>query len=40
FKTLQAIFNSDIPDLTKVEGVGKAIAQQIYKLSRFKYQKK
>ncbi|MHA1764272.1 MAG: ERCC4 domain-containing protein, partial [Promethearchaeota archaeon] len=38
FKTLQALFNSDIPDLTKVEGIGKSIAQQIYKLSRFKYQ--
>ena len=37
FKTLQNIFNSDIPDLTKVENIGKKIAQDIYKLSRFRY---
>jgi Fanconi anemia group M protein len=37
-KTLQAIFNSDIPDLTKVKNIGKKIAQQIYKISRYKYQ--
>jgi Fanconi anemia group M protein len=36
-KTLQNIFLADIPDLTKVENVGKKIAQQIYKISRFKY---
>ncbi|MBN1801189.1 MAG: DEAD/DEAH box helicase [Candidatus Lokiarchaeota archaeon] len=35
--TLQNIFNSDIPDLTKVENIGRKIAQEIYKLSRFKY---
>ena len=37
-KTLQEIFNADIGDLMKVENVGKKIAQEIYKLSRFKYQ--
>jgi Fanconi anemia group M protein len=37
-KTLQDIFNADIGDLMKVENVGKKIAQEIYKLSRFKYQ--
>ncbi len=37
-KTIQNIFNSDIPDLTKVENIGKKIAQEIYKISRFKYQ--
>ncbi len=37
FKTLQKIFNSDIPDLTKVENIGKKIAQEIYKISRYKY---
>ena len=37
-KSLQEIFNSDIGDLMKVENIGKKIAQDIYKLSRFKYQ--
>ena len=37
-KSLQQIFNADIGDLMKVENVGKKIAQEIYKLSRFKYQ--
>jgi len=37
-KTLQEIFNADIGDLMKVENIGKKIAQEIYKLSRFKYQ--
>ena len=36
-KTLQEIFNADIGDLMKVENIGKKIAQEIYKLSRFKY---
>ena len=36
-KTLQNIFLADIPDLTKIENVGKKIAQQIYKISRYKY---
>ncbi|MHA1932540.1 MAG: DEAD/DEAH box helicase [Promethearchaeota archaeon] len=36
-KTLQNIFLADIPDLTKVENIGKKIAQEIYKISRFKY---
>ncbi len=36
-KTLQNIFLADIPDLTKVENVGKKIAQEIYKISRFRY---
>ncbi len=37
-QSLQEIFNADIGDLMKVENVGKTIAQEIYKLSRFKYQ--
>ncbi|MBY8987250.1 MAG: DEAD/DEAH box helicase, partial [Candidatus Lokiarchaeota archaeon] len=37
--SLQEIFNADIGDLMDVENVGKKIAQEIYKLSRFKYQK-
>jgi len=36
-QSLQEIFNADIGDLMKVENVGKKIAQEIYKLSRFKY---
>lgn len=36
-KTLQNIFLSDIPDLTKIENIGKKIAQEIYRISRFKY---
>jgi len=36
-KTLQNIFLADIPDLTKIENIGKKIAQQIYKISRFNY---
>ncbi len=37
FRSLQRIFNSDIGDLMKVENIGKKIAQEIYKLSRYKY---
>jgi ERCC4-type nuclease len=36
-RTLQNIFQADIPDLTKIENIGKKIAHQIYKLSRYKY---
>ena len=36
-KTLQNIFLADIPDLTKIKNIGKKIAQQIYKISRYKY---
>ena len=36
-KTIQNIFNSDISDLIKVENIGKKIAREIYKISRFKY---
>ncbi len=36
-KTLQEIFNSDIGDLIKIDGIGKKIAQEIYKLSRYNY---
>lgn len=36
-KTLQNIFQADIPDLTKIENIGKKIAQQIYKISRYNY---
>ncbi len=38
-KSLQKIFNADIGDQMNVENIGKKIAQEIYKLSRFKYQK-
>jgi Fanconi anemia group M protein len=37
FKTLQNIFSVDIPDLTKIENIGKKIAQGIYKIGRYKY---
>ena len=37
FHTLQNIFSADIPDLTKIENIGKKIAQEIYKISRYKY---
>jgi len=36
-KSLQEIFNSDIGDLMRVENIGKKIAQEIYKISRYKY---
>ena len=36
-KTLQNIFQADILDLTKIDNIGKKIAQQIYKISRFNY---
>ncbi len=36
-KTIQKIFNADIGELMKVENIGKKIAQEIYKISRFKY---
>ena len=37
FKTLLKLFSADIPDLIKVENIGKKIAQEIYKISRYKY---
>ena len=40
FKTLQNIFLADVTDLSKVENIGKKIAQQIYKISRYKYKNK
>ena len=36
-KTLQSIFNADIGDLLKIENIGKKIAQEIYRISRYKY---
>jgi len=36
-ETLQTIFNADIGDLMKIDNIGKKIAQEIYKISRFKY---
>ncbi|TXT59452.1 MAG: ERCC4-like helicase/ Hef nuclease [Promethearchaeota archaeon] len=36
-KNLQNIINSDIGDLMKIEGIGKKIAQEIYKISRYDY---
>jgi len=37
FESLQTIFNADIGELMKVNKIGKKIAQEIYKLSRYKY---
>ncbi|MFW9899371.1 MAG: DEAD/DEAH box helicase [Candidatus Thorarchaeota archaeon] len=39
-KTLKNIINSDIGELMKVENIGKKIAQNIYKMARWKYQNK
>ena len=39
-KTLQNIFNADIGDLLKAENIGKKIANEIYKISRYKYKEK
>ncbi len=39
-KTLKNIVNSDIGELMKVENIGKKIAQDIYKIARWKYQNK
>jgi len=36
-KTLQNIFLADIPDLKKIDNIGKKIAQEIYKISRYNY---
>jgi len=36
-KSLQELFNAEIGDLLKVENIGKKIAQEIYKISRYKY---
>jgi Fanconi anemia group M protein len=36
-KTLQTIFNSDIGELMEIDGIGRKIAQEIYKLSRYTY---
>jgi len=36
-KTLQTVFNADIGDLMEIDNIGKKIAQEIYKISRFKY---
>ncbi|MFX1379358.1 MAG: DEAD/DEAH box helicase [Promethearchaeota archaeon] len=36
-KTLQKVFLADIPDLTKIDNIGKKIAQEIYKIGRYKY---
>ncbi|MFW9950321.1 MAG: helix-hairpin-helix domain-containing protein, partial [Candidatus Thorarchaeota archaeon] len=36
-KSLQSIFNADIGDLLKIENIGKKIAQEIYRISRYKY---
>ncbi len=35
--SLQSIFNADIGDLLKIENIGKKIAQEIYRISRYKY---
>ena len=36
-KSLQNIFNADYGDLMRVESIGKKIAQEILKISRYKY---
>jgi ERCC4-type nuclease len=36
-ESLQSIFNADIGDLLKIENIGKKIAQEIYRISRYKY---
>jgi Fanconi anemia group M protein len=36
-KTLQNVFLADISDLTKINNIGKKIAQEIYKISRYNY---
>ncbi|MFO8017235.1 MAG: DEAD/DEAH box helicase [Promethearchaeia archaeon] len=36
-RTLQTVFNSDIGNLMEIDGIGRKIAQEIYKLSRYKY---
>ena len=40
FNTLQKITNADIGDLMKIENIGKKLAQEIYKISRYKYNQK
>jgi len=39
FSKLKEIFNADIGDLMKVPNIGKKIAQEIYKMANFKYEK-
>ncbi len=39
-QTVQNITNAEIGDLMKVENIGKKTAQNIYKISRFKYKEK
>ena len=40
FKTIQELTNADIGDLLNVEKIGKKLAQEIYKICRYKYENK
>jgi len=40
FKTIKELTNADIGDLLKVEKIGKKLAQEIYKICRYKYENK
>ena len=37
FKSLQGVFNAEKDELLKVEKIGKKIAEEIYRISRLKY---
>jgi len=39
FKSLQGIFNAEIDDLIKAEKIGKKIAEEIFRVSRYEYDK-
>jgi ERCC4-type nuclease len=39
FKSLQGIFNAEIDDLVKAEKIGKKIAEEIFRVSRYEYDK-
>lgn len=39
FKRIKEIFNADIGNLIKTANIGKKLAQEIYKIANFKYQK-
>lgn len=39
FKSLQEIFNAEIDDLLKTKKIGKNIAEEIFRISRYEYEK-
>jgi len=39
FKSLQEIFNAEINELLKTEKIGKKIAEEIFRISRYEYDK-